>query len=111
MGIIETGAGINTENHFFTALGVISILLSALETVEFQIAENETAIIMALQKHNKHRSYTINEELCRKEANEILMSYGYDAMDEKIFQDAITRLLAYKCIDMQDGMIKLKERV
>lgn len=108
---ISTVAGIDMRQPFLTCVSIISVLLSASELTDIKISENGTAIIMALQKHKKHRAYMNTEELCKEEANEILSFHGLDEMDEDTFQNEITRLIKYKCIDNQNGMVKLKEKV
>ncbi len=108
---ISTVAGIDMGRPFLTCVGIMSVLLSTSELTDIKISENGTAIIIALQKYKKHRAYMNTEELCKKEANEILSLHGYDEMDEDTFQNEITRLIKYKCIDNQNGMVKLKEKV
>lgn len=108
---ISTVAGIDMGQPFLTCVGIMSVLLSASELTDIKISENGTAIIIALQKHKKHRAYMNTEKLCKKEANEILSLHGYDEMDEDTFQNEITKLIKYKCIDNQNGMVKLKEKV
>ena len=108
---ISTVAGIDMRQPFLTFVSIISVLLSASELTDIKISENGTAIIMALQKHKKHRAYMNTEGLCKEEANEILSFHGLDEMDEDTFQNEITRLIKYKCIDNQNGMVKLKEKV
>lgn len=86
-------------------------MFSVSELADINIDENGTAIIMSLQEHRKHKAYMTDEESCRKEANSILISHGYGEMDEKTFQNKITGLIGCRCIDVQDGMIRLKEKV
>lgn len=111
LGVIETGAGIDMEHPVLTAIGVFQILFSVSELEDISIDENGTAIIMSLQEHRKHKAYMTDEESCMKEANSILVSHGYDEMDEKTYQNKIKELISCQCIDVRDGMIKLKEKV
>lgn len=108
---IGTGAGIDMKQPFLACAGIMLVLLSASDLTDIKISENGTAIILALQKYKKHRTYMTTEELCKKEANEILSLHGYDEMDEKTFQNEITRLIKYQCIDNQNRMVRLKEKV
>lgn len=111
LGAASTMAGIDAEQPFFACVGILSVLFSVSELTEVKISEKGTAIIMALQKYKKHRTYMATEELCKKEANEILLLHGYDEMDEAVFRDEITRLIKCKCIDSQSGLVLLKEKV
>lgn len=108
---ISTVKGIDMGQPFLTCIGIMSVILSALELTDIKISENGTAIIIALQKYKKHRAYMNTEELCKKEANEILSFHGYDEMDDDTFQNEITRLAKYKCIDIQNGVVMLKEKM
>lgn len=108
---ISTVAGIDRGQPFLACVGIILVLLSASELTDIKISEKGTAIIIALQKYKKHRTYMTTEELCRKEANEILSLHGYDEMDEDTFQNEITRLIKYQCIENQNRMVRLKEKV
>ena len=99
------------EHPVLTAIGVFQILFSVSELEDINIDENGTAIIMSLQEHRKHKAYMTDEESCMKEANSILVSHGYDEMDEKTYQNKITELISCQCIDVRDGMIKLKEKL
>lgn len=108
---VETIAGFSLENYFLIAVGVLSSIFSATELTDISIKENGTAIIMALQNHKKHKAYRINEQECKKEANEILVINGYTEMDEDLFQKEVTRLIRYKCIDNDNGILRLKEKV
>lgn len=111
LSLIGTGAGIDMKHPFLACTGIMLVLLSASDLTDIKISENGTAIILALQKYKKHRTYMTTEELCKKEANEILSLHGYVEMDEKTFQNEITRLIKYQCIDNQNRMVKLKEKV
>lgn len=110
-GAVLTSAGIDLTQPFLTTVGIISLLLAALEISAVGIAENGTAIVMALQNFKRHRLYMADEETCRGEANKILVSCGYAEMDEKKFQDEVTKLIGFHCVDEQDGVIRLKEKV
>lgn len=108
---IETIAGFNLETPLLIAVGIFSSIISASEITDISIAENGTAIIMALQNHKKHKIYKVDENQCKIEANEILSINGYDEMDEEVFQEEVTRLIAYKCIDNENGILALREKV
>ncbi|WP_140401460.1 hypothetical protein [Eubacterium sp. An11] len=108
---IGTGAAMENEHPFLTVVNIMSAVLSASALTDIKISENGTAIILALQKHKKHKVYTATEKLCKKEANEILTLYGYDEMDDRTFQNEITRLIKYRCIEKNNSMIHLREKV
>ena len=108
---IETGSAMENEQPFLMVVSIMFAILSASVLTDIKISENGTAVILALQKHKKHKVYTVTEELCKKEANEILVLYGYDEMDDKTFHNEITRLIKYRCIEKDDRMIHLKEKV
>lgn len=106
----ETVVSFDAGQPLLIIVGVISSLLSVSNITNIKIDENGTAIIMALQQHNAYKSYSIDEQECKKEANDILSSNGYERMDERKFQSEIDILLKCKCIDEQNGVLKLKEK-
>lgn len=103
--------GFDPDKPIATLAGIIASILSASELIRLEINENGTAIIMSLQKHNRHQVYRLSEEECKEEANDLLILNGYNAMTESEFQEEITRLLQFNCIDKRDDSLFLKEKV
>lgn len=108
---VETVSGLSTASPFLVAIGIFSWILSISTLTDVKIAENGTAIIMALQQYKKHKVYATTQEQCMKDANNILSMHGYEEMNHSVFQDELTVLKKIKCIDILNGNIKLIEKV
>lgn len=108
---ISTVASFDRQSPFLICVGMLSVILSASELTDVKISENGTAIIMALQQHKKHKMYRTEVAACRDEANEILLNHGYQEMDDRTFQNELTKLIEYRCVDVQEGMAQLREMV
>lgn len=89
----------------------LACIFSASGIVDIKLSENEVAIIMAIQDHNKNKSYKVKEDQCLYEANKILEENGYNVMNKYAFSDSITKLIKYRCVEQMNGILKLKEKV
>lgn len=107
----EAVEGLYSGNPFLAVVGILSWLVSVSALTDIRIAENGSAIIMALQQHNKHKVYAATEQQCMKEANEILALHGYDEMDDQTFQKEIDILCKIKCIEFFEEKVKLTEKI
>lgn len=103
--------GFDFDSPVAVLAGIVASVLSASDLIQVEINEKGTAIIMSLQQHNRHRIYGLAEEQCKEEANEILTLNGYKAMTESDFQEELTRLIKYNCIEKQEEYLLLKEKV
>lgn len=108
---VETVSGLATASPFLLAMGIFSWLLSISDLTDIEIAENGTAIVLALQQYKKHKLYAATEHQCMKDANEILSLHGYGEMNQEAFQEEITKLKNISCIDILEGKIELIEKV
>lgn len=109
---VETITGLASQNPFLVVAGIVSWLLSLSSLIDVKIGENGTAIILALQQHKRHKEYITTEQQCRQEANEILVSHGYEEMNDETFGKEIAKLYKIKCVDFLDeSRLKLLEKV
>lgn len=109
---IETLASLTVPHHFFfVAAEIVGVIISTSKLTNVDLKSNETAIILALQNHKKHKRFAITENQCKREANEILNLYGKEPMSDKVFDAAITTLITYRCIDKDAEIIRLREKV
>ena len=105
-------ASISVSNPITMIFGILSVLFSLSSLAKFNLTENSTAIIMALQKHSINKNYTTESAQCLKEANEILSQYDYSEMDEKTFEMELSKLSKINCIKISDNKkIELLEHI
>lgn len=85
-----TGMELGQPLLFWSA--ILAAVIAASRFMDINLDENQTAIIMALQKYKKHGYYRTNEEECFAEANKILHIYGYPEMEKSDFSEKVVVL-------------------
>lgn len=111
LDLVGTGAGLEWGNPLVFWISIIGAIFAASSLADIRLDANQTAIIMALQKYDKHGYYRTDEEKCFEEANSILDMHAYHKMEKAEFLEKISELLQYGCIDKIGNMIKLKEKI
>jgi hypothetical protein len=74
------------------------------------LTKDEATIIMALWKHRSGKS-TIGEDEGFTRTNEVRLRQGLRTLRRNIYDQAIDRLLRMHCIEMNEGVIWLREWV
>jgi len=77
---------------------------------EEELTETEAVVICALWK-NRSQDYQIPEDAAWDRVNEARKSMDLPPLSRQEFDHAINRLMAMKCIEMDCGVIWLRERV
>lgn len=109
--IIGTGYGITEKMPVVLLAGLINGVIVTGQTLQVQITENGTAIIMALQSEILFQNFMLSETICYERANEILRNHNYPEMNEIKFQDELTKLEYINCIRIDNDNIYLKESI
>lgn len=91
----------------FMALGLIMRLL---RLAEKELGEIEASILYALWT-NRGQDRKISENDGYKKTNALRKKVGQATLSRDVFDEAINKLLKIKCVGMEDGIIRLRERV
>lgn len=109
--ITGTACGLAEKNEFWIGMGLINIFICVNNILPYEIKENGTAIILALQNEHDYQNYKLSRTLCMENANKILREHHYSEMNEYVFNDELTKLIHLKCIEVKNDMVILKEKV
>lgn len=108
---VGTASGLELGQPLLFWSAILASVITASRLIDIHLDENQTAIIMALQKYKKHGYYRANEEECLTEANTILSMHGYPEMEKSYFSERVSELITYECVDKTGDIIKLKEKI
>ena len=106
--IVSVGVGVAGavgDNTLLSAASLLGAVFSALSLTKISFSENETAIILALQKAE------MSEEECFVNTNSILGEFGYAGIEKKEFNRAMNNLYCCRCISITEGIAKLNGRI
>lgn len=109
--IVNSSYGLMEKNNFMIGIGLFGIFVYANDILGYEIAENGTAIILALQNQCDYQSYKLSRVQCWENANVILREHHYSEMNEYVFADELTKLIHLNCIEVRNDIVILKEKV
>lgn len=106
IGLGISSAGLATsDNKLVSVASILGAVFSALSLTKINFSENETAILLALQKGSQ------TEDDCLQTTNDILRDYHYDELSEDVFMRAVNNLYNCRCISITEGVISLNEKI
>lgn len=109
--LIPTICGLAEASPVAIASGIIGAIFSVTSLMDIELNETSTAIILGLQKYNCFNNYYVTKEQCKLDANKILQVNNYDEMSSNKYEDELFKLDKIGCIEIDNGMVKLKEKI